>query len=73
MLSFGIYSGTKNPGWRIVIPLIQSMTKVDMRIAVIDVPDQDAITRDNISVNVNAVVYYKVKEARAAILEIENF
>ena len=73
MLSFGIYSGTKNPGWRIVIPVLQQMIKVDMRVAVIDVPDQDAITRDNISVNVNAVVYYKVKDARAATLEIENF
>jgi regulator of protease activity HflC (stomatin/prohibitin superfamily) len=73
MLSFGMYSGTKNPGWRIVIPIVQQIIKVDMRIAVIDVPDQDAITRDNISVNVNAVVYYKVKDARAAVLEIENF
>jgi regulator of protease activity HflC (stomatin/prohibitin superfamily) len=73
MLTLGRYSGTKEPGWRIVVPIFQRMIKVDMRVAVIDVPDQDAITRDNISLNVNAVVYYKVKDARAAVLEIEDF
>ncbi len=73
MLTMGRYTGTVEPGWRIVIPIFQRLMKVDMRVAVIDVPDQDAITRDNISVNVNAVVYYKVKDARAAIIEIENF
>ena len=73
MLTMGRYSGTLNPGWRIVIPVFQRLIKVDMRVAVIDVPDQDAITRDNISVNVNAVVYYKVNDARAAIIEIEDF
>lgn len=73
MLTMGRYSGTVNPGWRIVIPLFQRMIKVDIRVSVIDVPDQDAITRDNISVNVNAVVYYKVKDARSAVLEIEDF
>jgi len=73
MLTMGRYSGTKNPGWRLVIPIFQRMMKIDMRVAVVDVPDQDAITRDNISVNVNAVVYYKVMDARAAIIEIEDF
>jgi regulator of protease activity HflC (stomatin/prohibitin superfamily) len=73
MLTMGRYTGTKNPGWRIVIPIFQRMMKIDMRVAVVDVPDQDAITRDNISVNVNAVVYYKVMDARAAIIEIEDF
>ncbi len=73
MLTMGRYTRTVEPGWRIVIPIFQRLIKVDMRIAVIDVPDQDAITKDNISVNVNAVVYYKVKEARAAVIEIEDF
>jgi regulator of protease activity HflC (stomatin/prohibitin superfamily) len=73
MLTLGRYSGTKQPGWRIVIPVFQRMIKIDMRVMVIDVPDQDAITRDNISVNVNAVVYYKVKAADTAVLEIEDF
>ncbi len=73
MLTMGRYSGTKEPGWRLVIPVFQRMMKIDMRVAVIDVPDQDAITRDNISANINAVVYYKVSNARAAIIEIEDF
>jgi len=73
MLTMGRYTGTLAPGWRMVIPVFQRLIKVDMRVAVIDVPDQDAITRDNISVNVNAVVYYKVKDARSAIIEIEDF
>lgn len=62
-----------NPGWRLVIPVIQSMQKVDMRVRVIDVPDQDAITKDNVSVNVNAVLYYKVLDSRAAVIEVEQF
>jgi regulator of protease activity HflC (stomatin/prohibitin superfamily) len=73
MLTIGRFSGVKEPGWRLVIPVFQRLIKVDMRVAVIDVPDQDAITRDNISVNVNAVVYYRVKDAAAAILEITDF
>lgn len=73
MLTLGRLSGTKQPGWRIVVPVFQRMIKVDMRISVIDVPDQDAITRDNISVNVNAVVYYRVKNAEMAVLEIQDF
>jgi len=73
MLTLGKYSGTKEPGWRMVVPIFQRMEKIDMRVMVIDVPDQDAITRDNISVNVNAVVYYKVKNAAMAVLEIEDF
>ncbi len=73
MLTLGRYSGTKQPGWRIVVPIFQRLIKIDMRVMVIDVPDQDAITRDNISVNVNAVVYYRVKSAETAVLEIEDF
>ncbi|MEA1929790.1 MAG: slipin family protein [Patescibacteria group bacterium] len=69
----GKYTGIAKPGWRIVLPIIQSMKKIDLRIFVIDVPDQDAITKDNISIRVNAVVYYKVRDARAAVIEIHNY
>lgn len=70
---FGKYHKLMNPGWRIVIPVIQSYQKVDLRTKAVDVPDQDAITKDNVPVNVNAVIYYKVSAADKAILEIENY
>lgn len=71
--TIGKYAGIMEPGWRIVIPVFQSYQKVDMRIKAVDVPDQEAITKDNISVKVNAVIYYKVKDANKAIIEVENF
>ncbi|OQB06566.1 MAG: FtsH protease regulator HflK [bacterium ADurb.Bin212] len=70
---FGKYNGIAQPGWRIVIPIIQSMAKVDMRTKAVDVPDQEAITKDNISTKINAVLYYKVVDADRAILEVENY
>jgi regulator of protease activity HflC (stomatin/prohibitin superfamily) len=70
---FGKYHKIMNPGWRIVLPVIQSYQKIDLRTKAVDVPDQNAITKDNVPVNVNAVIYYKVAEAEKAILEIENF
>jgi regulator of protease activity HflC (stomatin/prohibitin superfamily) len=73
MFTMGKYAGTKVPGWRIVIPIFQHMRKVDMRVKAVDVPDQDAITKDNISVGVNAVIYYKVSDSAKAIIEVENF
>lgn len=69
----GKYIGIMDPGWRIVIPVFQSYQKIDMRIKAVDVPNQEAITKDNISVSVNAVIYYKVKSAEKAIIEVENF
>ncbi|MBS3902960.1 MAG: slipin family protein [Anaplasmataceae bacterium] len=69
----GRFYKVKEPGWRLVVPIFQSMTKVDMRITVIDVPDQEAITHDNVSVTVNAVVYYKVKDSRAAVIDIQDY
>jgi len=69
----GKYLRTVEPGWRIVWPIFQSMTKVDIRVKAVDVPDQDAITKDNVTVNVNAVLYYKVIHSARAILEVENF
>ncbi len=71
--TMGRYTGIIDPGWRIIIPIFQNMTKVDMRIKAVDVPDQKAITQDNVSVTVNAVIYYKVRTADKAILEVENF
>ncbi len=71
--TFGKYSGIMRPGWRLVIPIFQSWQRVDMRVKVIDVPEQDAITKDNVSLNVNAVLYYKVDDAKPAILEVEHF
>lgn len=69
----GRYVGTKNPGWRIVIPIFESMTKIDMRVKAVDVPEQKSITRDNVSVLVNAVIYYRVEHADKAFIEVENF
>ena len=69
----GKYIGTINPGWRIIIPIFQSMRKVDIRVKAVDVPDQESITKDNISVRINAVIYYKVKDAAKSVIEVENF
>ncbi|MBP9801996.1 slipin family protein [Patescibacteria group bacterium] len=71
--TFGKFTGIMGPGWRIVWPIIQSFQKVDVRTKAVDVPDQNAITRDNVSVRVNAVIYYKVSEAEKAIIEVEDF
>ncbi len=71
--TMGRFSGTMNTGWRLVIPIFQTFAKVDMRIKAVDVPDQKAITKDNISVMVNAVIYYKVSSAEKAVIEVENF
>lgn len=69
----GKYIATKNPGWRLIIPVFQSMRKVDIRVKAVDVPDQESITKDNISVKINAVIYYKVSDAAKAVVEVENF
>ncbi len=71
--SFGRYSGMMNPGWRIVLPIIQSYQKVDIRTKAVDVPDQEAITKDNVSASISAVIYYKVVDASKAVLEVENY
>lgn len=71
--TLGKFTGMMEPGWRLVIPIFQSYEKVDIRVKAVDVPDQNAITRDNVSVRVNAVIYYKVGDASKAILEVENF
>lgn len=69
----GKYVGMVMPGWRIVLPIIQSMKIVDIRTKAVDVPYQEAITKDNISAKINAVIYYKVSDASKAVLEVEDF
>lgn len=71
--TFGKYAGVMEPGWRIVWPVIQSYQKVDIRTKAVDVPNQEAITKDNISASISAVIYYKVTDASKAVLEVENF
>ncbi|MDR1113625.1 MAG: slipin family protein [Candidatus Margulisbacteria bacterium] len=73
LFSFGRFTKILEPGWRLVLPVIQSFDKVDIRTKAVDVPPQDAITRDNVSIKINAVIYYKVFDAGKAIIEVENF
>ena len=71
--TLGKYTGMMKPGLRMVIPVIQSWERVDLRVKAVDVPDEDCITKDNVSVRVNAVLYFKVAEAEKAILSVENY
>ncbi len=71
--SFGKFSKVMEPGWNIVFPIIQSYKKVDIRTKAVDVPDQEGITKDNISVKVNAVIYYKINDAQKAVLAVEDY
>ncbi len=73
VLTLGKYSGTYNPGLRWILGGIQRMIMVDIRITTMDVPRQEAITRDNVPVGVNAVVYFKVERAEDAVLKVENY
>lgn len=73
LFTMGKFTHTVMPGWRLVIPVFQSLQKIDMRVKAVDVPDQKAITKDNISVTVNAVIYYKIQDAAKAVIEVENF
>ncbi|MBA6390931.1 slipin family protein [Colwellia sp. BRX10-3] len=69
----GRFYQVKGPGFIIVIPFIQQMVKVDLRIVVMDVPSQDVISRDNVSVKVNAVIYFRVIDPQKAIINVENY
>jgi len=71
--ALGKFTGVSEPGWTIVLPIFQSMTKIDIRTKAVDVPDQEAITKDNVSTKINAVIYYKVVSVDKALLEVENF
>jgi regulator of protease activity HflC (stomatin/prohibitin superfamily) len=73
VFTLGRFTGVKGPGLIIVIPGIQQVVRVDMRVKVLDVPSQDVISRDNVSVRVNAVLYFRVMDAERATLQVENF
>lgn len=73
VLTLGQYSGMRNPGLTVIIPFIQRMIKVDIRITTTDIPQQEVITKDNVPVGINAVVYFQVESATNAILNIQNY
>ena len=73
LFQLGKYKKIMNPGWNIVLPVIQSYQKVDVRTKAVDVPEQDAITKDNVTIRINAVIYYKVFDAGKAVCAVENF
>jgi len=73
VLTLGKYTSTRQPGLTWILVGIQRMIKVDLRIATVDIPQQEVITKDNVTVGINAVVYFKVDSAEKAVLEIQNF
>jgi len=73
IFQLGRFHKVKGPGLILVIPVIQTMTKVDLRVIVMDVPTQDVISRDNVSVKVNAVLYFRVVDPEKAIIQVENY
>ena len=73
VLTLGRYTGMRNPGLRVVIPALQQITKVDVRSTPVDVPSQEVITKDNVSIKVDAVVYFRVTDAAKAVLETNNY
>jgi len=72
MFTFGRFTGIKGPGIIVVIPVAQRISRVDLRVIVLNVPKQDVITRDNVSVKVNAVVYFRVVDPAKAIIQVAN-
>ena len=73
LFSFGKFSRIITPGWTVVLPIIQSFSKVDIRTKAVDVPEQETITKDNVSIRINAVIYYKVFDAGKAICEVQDY
>lgn len=73
LFTMGKYNKMWQPGWHIIIPVFQSLKKVDVRVKAVDVPDQEAITKDNIPIRINAVIYFRVSDAAKAIIEVEDF
>ena len=72
IFTFGRFTGVKGPGLIVLIPLVQRMVKVDLRTVVLDVPTQDVISRDNVSVKVNAVIYFRIVDPAKAIIQVAN-
>lgn len=73
VLTLGKFTGIREPGLRVVVPIFQRIIKIDQRTNTIDIPKQEVITKDNVTVNVDAVVYFRVKDAQKAVLEVANF
>jgi regulator of protease activity HflC (stomatin/prohibitin superfamily) len=73
MFTLGRFTGVKGPGLILLIPYVQQMVRVDLRTVVLDVPSQDVISRDNVSVKVNAVLYFRVVDPDRAVIQVENF
>jgi regulator of protease activity HflC (stomatin/prohibitin superfamily) len=73
MFTLGRYTGTKGPGLVLMVPLVQQLVRVDLRIVVIEVPPQDVISRDNVSVKVSAVIYFRVVDAERAVIQVNNY
>lgn len=73
LFMFGKFRKIMKPGWNIVLPIIQSYQKIDIRTKAVDVPEQDAITKDNVTIRINAVLYYKVFDASKAVLAVERY
>lgn len=73
VFTMGKYSRMWEPGWHLLVPIFQSLRKVDVRVKAVDVPDQEAITKDNIPIRINAVIYFRVNDAAKAIIEVEDF
>lgn len=71
--TLGKFTGIMSPGWKLVFPIFQSYRKVDIRTKAVDVPEQEAITKDNVSIKINAVLYYKLFDASKAVLAVEDF
>jgi regulator of protease activity HflC (stomatin/prohibitin superfamily) len=73
LFKYGKFSKILKPGWHIVLPIIRSFKKVDIRTKAVDVPEQEAITKDNVSIKINAVIYYKVFDAGKAVCEVQDY
>lgn len=73
VLTLGKYTGSRDPGLNVIVPIFQRMIRVDVRTNTIDIPKQEVITKDNVTVNVDAVVYFRVLDSSKAILEVSNF
>ncbi|MEN9847148.1 MAG: hypothetical protein RIS36_2295 [Pseudomonadota bacterium] len=72
VLRLGVYRGLKGPGLRFIIPFVDELLRVDQRVITMDIPPQDIITRDNVSIKVNAVLYFRVVESARSVLAVEN-
>src|SRR5262249_32236117 len=72
VFTLGRYTGTKGPGLILLAPFVQQMVRVDLRVVVDEVPPQDVISRDNVSVKVSAVIYFRVVDAYRALIQVSN-